>query len=71
MKGELVKNRELALVSISWFSLKNDNLDFKMKIVKFRGIQPILRMRQIILRQYNTTVFIKCKNWEFYKSNIG
>ena len=39
------KNRES--LSFSWFSLKNDNLGMKLKILKFLGILPKKRSRKI------------------------
>ena len=38
--GEFVNVRELTLVIVFVISPKNENLCFKMKILKFLGIQP-------------------------------
>ena len=40
IQTEFVKSINSPLLSVFWFSLEIDNLDFKMKILKFLGIQP-------------------------------
>ena len=40
MKGEFVKSENSPYLSFLWFSLKNDHLGLKMKILKFLGIEP-------------------------------
>ena len=40
VQGKFVKSKNSSLLSFLWFSLKNDNLGLKMKILKFLGIQP-------------------------------
>ena len=68
---EFVKIQKFILVSFLWFSLKNDILGLKMKILKFLGIQPILGIFELLEHKL-TPIFGKGTYWVswFLTSNL-